>query len=788
MSRRRLGVIALSGAVAFAVVLGVVRPWNGRSAASHAKELRLELVDKMRHGEEAEQQREGRDEEQATRAAAPSGLHFRAPTAAVTAHAASAATDIGFGQPTISGIGGTGFEQDLRSDPDNGKLLYTSVPGALSSDTSWIWRSTDGGATFKWIPAAAPQTGKAIACAGGGDTELAVAAGKLYFNDLTLANFSIGRSDDGGTTFPCNNTGVPDAGVDRQWYAADGDPTNGGSLYLANDEVGNGGPNCNGSIGNNTLVMYRSPVAGAGPSAGLQFGPANKVTAVGSCDEGIMGNDEVSPVATRTGHGGGANELAKAVRHVYVIHDDATLSKIAIGRCFPVAFGPPVPNVSDPSGLDCVDLPVANLGDPSQVRTGGNFPSLAIDHRGNLYAVWEQAPIANGHVGDSSLMYSYSTDEGSHWSAPVQIPTAGLANNVFAWAAAGDDGKVDVAWYGTSASADPSNPDCSDGPDSVDGLWSLYLTQTLNGHDATGVTFSPPALASEHYVHKGNIQTVLGGQCGDRTLGDFLQVRIGPKGEARISYADSNNIDEPFAPHAMYVAQASGPGVLGKTLSGKRRSDHASDASGDAVYEAGGATSANMPNLDLVSSSLSVPAASRCRPKGTPCVRVKLKVANLTLDPPAAPDSDTTEVWQTQWLVPASPSCSPSDAACANGGRNPMVYAESNSGGAITCWVGENAAQALGGGVTLTYPGARQLAADACRVSLGSPGTITIDVPLADATLGSVPALDSKLYSVTATTMTLPAPAESVPSLSGLGGVLFDLIDVVKGYDFDTGS
>ena len=39
-----------------------------------------------------------------------------------------------------------------------------------------------------------------------------------------------------------------------------------------------------------------------------------------------------------------------AVKHVYVIHDDATFSKIAMGRCFPVAFGPPIPNVSDPSG------------------------------------------------------------------------------------------------------------------------------------------------------------------------------------------------------------------------------------------------------------------------------------------------------------------------------------------------------------------------------------------------------------------------------------------------------
>ena len=43
--------------------------------------------------------------------------------------------------------------------------------------------------------------------------------------------------------------------------------------------------------------------------------------------------------------------------------------------------------------------------------------------------------------------------------------------------------------------------------------------------------------------------------------------------------------------------------------------------------------------------------------------------------------------------------------------------------------------------------------------------------------------LDTKLYSVTASTMTLPSPASSVPPVAGIGGVFFNLIDVVRGYD-----
>ena len=281
-------------------------------------------------------------------------LSLAAPNPPAAPAAASLAPT--FGHPVISGIGGNGFEEALRVDPSNPNRIYTSAPGALSSDTSWIWRSLDAGKTFKFVPGSAPFTGKAPVCAGGGDTELGVdSAGHLYFADLTLANFSTARSDDFGSTFTCSNSGVPDAVVDRQWYAFDGDPTNGGIIYLTNDEVGQGGPSCSGVLANNQLVMYRSPVNGASATAGIQFGPANRVGGLASCAEGIMGNNELSPVATTLGQPITANTYATLpapVKHVFVIHDDANLHQILVGRCFPVAFGPAVPNVSDPEWIE----------------------------------------------------------------------------------------------------------------------------------------------------------------------------------------------------------------------------------------------------------------------------------------------------------------------------------------------------------------------------------------------------------------------------------------------------
>jgi uncharacterized repeat protein (TIGR01451 family) len=702
-----------------------------------------------------------------------------------------------FGEPTISGIQGMGFEQNIRLDPTNPDRVYTSAPGSAGSDTSWIWHSEDGGKTFKWVPAAVPTQGKVVPCPGGGDTELAVdSLGHLYFADLYLLNFTTARSDDHGVTFQglpgtsCNSTSIPDAVVDRQWYATEGDPTNGGNIYLASNEVGRDQPICGSSNeGNNVLVVYRSPLPAAGSLAGIQFGPGFKVTSafVDPCGEGIMGNVEVSP----------------KTHHIFVVHDNAFLDAVGIARCSTVSF------VTDPSGLSCVDLPVASF--PGS-KTAGNFPNLAIDKNGNLYAVWEQAPIdAGGYViGDTVLKYSYSTDDGGHWSPALTIPTPGLHNNVYAWPAAGDDGRVDIAWYGTTAVANDDDPVCGrngqplpagstgtplGGPDAVtSGTWSVYMVQTLNGH-ATAPTFTAPILASEHYVHKGSLQTIIGGLCGSRILGDFMQMRVGSKGEAQIVYADSNSIAGGLlATHGMYVRQNGGTGVssTSPTVSGDRiLINAASDPVGDGRFDANGVAGAsNLANLDILDSSMSKPDPAACRPQGTPCYRVKMTINDLnTVTPPAGlAAGDTDLVWLTQWLVPASTSCTDTtlQSACQSGGKNFFVYAESNNGAEpLTCYAGETATAPTGAAVgpMLTYPGAVQIAASGCSVVKGAPGTITIDVPISQVSLPATDPLDDTLYSVTASTMALAQPTSPIPPFIGVGGIPFNLIDVVRAYN-----
>src|SRR5260370_32898914 len=99
-----------------------------------------------------------------------------------------------------------------------------------------------------------------------------------------------------------------------------------------------------------------------------------------------------------------------------------------------------------------------------------------------------------------------------------------------------------------------------------------------------------------------------------------------------------------------------------------------------------------------------------------------MNLNNLSLSPTTAQDPDLELVWLTQWFVPSTTD--------PNGGKNFFVYGESFNGAPLQCFAGENAEQVVGGGVTLTYPGAAQLSAANCRATTGPHRTITIDVPL----------------------------------------------------------
>ena len=657
-----------------------------------------------------------------------------------------------FGNPTISGIQGFGFEQDLRLDTHG--RVYTSVPGSLGSNISYVWRSLDGGQTFKWIPAATQPVGKLVPmCNGGGDTELGTdSADRLYINDLALANYGTARSDDQGRTLTASPTctSVLTAPDDRPWYAVDGDPLAGGSVTLTYNVAPNATPLSLGACSaataalSNKLVFARSPVPNAPATAGLVFGDPQVLTQ--GCDEGIMGNDEVFTYGS--------------VKRVFVMHNNDALNQIRMARCDIVPFSP-----AALSGYaNCVDTVV--FSDPSTVN-GGDFPTLTIDRAGNLFAVWEQAPCGpcpNTITGDTLLYYSVSTSQGESWTTPQQLPTPALRTNVFAWPAAGDAGAVDIAWYGTAAQ--PTFP--GSGPCGVNGDWSLYLVQSLNFTSANPV-WTPPIQASEHFVHRGSIQTLMGGQSGDRTLGDFLQLRVGRQGEANISYADSNSGTEALASQGMFVRQNGGSSVFAQSPvvhGAPRRVNSVTVGEHLTTLDSAGISSPNQPNLEILGSQISLTSDQTQ-------YQVKALVGDLRSLAPGIGAQGTTLVWSTQWKVPSR-----SDP---HGGAFFHAYMESVAGGAPTFWVGQNALE-FTGSITMTYPGSTQVTGS---YTATAPGLITINVPV-DLVREPDP-VSSVLYSVTAAGMTLDGNAEAVPNAlgTGIGGNLFNLVDVAPAYDFN---
>jgi hypothetical protein len=261
----------------------------------------------------------------------------------------------------------------------------------------------------------------------------------------------------------------------------------------------------------------------------------------------------------------------------------------------------------------------------------------------------------------------------------------------------------------------------------------------------------------------------MGGQTGDRTLGDFLQLRIGLEGEANISYADSNSDTEALASQGMFVRQNGGSSVFARTPvvhGAPVRVNSVTVGGHAATLDSAGISSPNQPNLEILGSQISMSTDKKQ-------YEVKALVADLRNLAPAPGAQGTTLVWNTQWKVPST-----SDPG---GGAYFHAYMESVAGGPPTFWVGQNALE-FTGSITMTYPGSTQVTGS---YTATVPGLITINVPV-DAVKEPDP-VSSLLYSVTTASMTLNGNAELVTNPLGIpiGGNLFNLVDVAPAYDFN---
>jgi len=192
-----------------------------------------------------------------------------------------------------------------------------------------------------------PRRASPIRVAGGGDTELAVdTAGTCTFNDLTLVNFSTARS--GRTTVRLSSAATPacrDAGcrssvVRRRREPETGDGLGTGRVTTSTwsttrSALVRSPVRFSGAV-NNVLAMYRSADSSRRRrDRWCRVQVLEKVSAPLSCDEGIMGTTRWP-----RRHDQGWSPAPSSMS--YVIHDDATFSRILIGRCFPGPVHQPI--------------------------------------------------------------------------------------------------------------------------------------------------------------------------------------------------------------------------------------------------------------------------------------------------------------------------------------------------------------------------------------------------------------------------------------------------------------
>ncbi len=650
---------------------------------------------------------------------------------------------------------------------DSQDRIYVAAPFGFSTTASFVWRSTDHGQSFHLVPGDLATFGKPTTCIGGGDSALAVdTANRLYFADLQgLTNVSNSVSSDQGATWLTTCNATNDVGVDRPWIATFKDPQNGGALYQTVDQIGQCVGACEqnlGQVGANVVEITRSQDGVTfTPLPAQQIEPDGIVSGIVTDSNGGVYIAHTGLVDSSGNIAGGADANGNDNAVVVVRFPNGYSSAVST----PLATGQTLCQMSPSTCTTSVAFraPLDANGN-STVTVGQDFSPIAIDRSGNLYLTWSQASVdSTGNVSSSSQIYmAVSTDHGAHWGAPVRVTAATptLQTNLFPWIAAGDPGRVDIVWYGTpTLGSCPSQPCGSSG---IQAHWSVMMAQSLN----TVVNGAPNARPSFTTSQVSEVSNHFGAICtmglgcttgGDRGLLDFLSVTVGLKGEANVVWADAVNSNFSGGTSSALIAfnrQIAGPSLYASVgqVTGPAPAIGGASGSPDAFYSANGTITPASSNLVISSASVTMPDAQH--------YRFKINVQNLSTLAVLPTLGGTDAVWLVRWEVP-----DPNGA-----GHTYFAAMESDAGQAPSFFDGETSSINTTHGKFLTYPGAHSIQGS---FTMGGPGVITLNVPVADVGGNS----KATLFSITGLTVTQA-------TASSTGDTIFNQIDATAPFDF----
>jgi hypothetical protein len=185
---------------------------------------------------------------------------------------------------------------------------------------------------------------------------------------------------------------------------------------------------------------------------------------------------------------------------------------------------------------------------PENSRNENIFPSLAVDGRGNVYAVWSNK-VGTGLDARYTIYYSFSTDLGTTWATPIKV-NDNSTPKVFPWIEAEADGHVGIVWFGGDRAGDSNSTTIHEpgtGSAAMSGWtkWNVFYAESLNGH-ATTPAFSQVTI-SDHPIHRGTVSTGGLGGSANRNLGDYFQIAFDPQHRANVAFSDDHEV-HPLGP------------------------------------------------------------------------------------------------------------------------------------------------------------------------------------------------------------------------------------------------
>ena len=381
------------------------------------------------------------------------------------------------------------------------------APGGVLSGAD-VWKSTDGGQTYQYV--ASPFNLQSTqGTAGGEDTDLAVAPVKnsngfynIYVASLYIASTDVAISQDGGQTW----TVVPvngEPGQDRPWLAAYGSCT----FYLS----------YHGLAPYDTIVDEFSLCNPTQQGIGSAENPTQTEEFAGNIAPGLtnrFGKLVVDNSATSP-HQGRVYQPMEGC-------PDADAAPAVPEASVGCATNTEVVVATSDNGITWTD----NIVHVMKSQQAYIWPdTVATDAAGNVYVAWFDAGI--GYISES-------TDGGTTWGTPVQINSDPVKSVAYPTLAAGPDGTVVAAYYGTNRAGDSDDvtvmgqPTVAPTPPSTNpspAEWQLYFA-TSTDH---GATFTQQQVTGT--LHTGVLCTS-GGGCGtypgDRNLLDDFGVAISP--------------------------------------------------------------------------------------------------------------------------------------------------------------------------------------------------------------------------------------------------------------------